>query len=142
VLVFLFPGALVCTLAGAAGMNAVLFSVLNVVGTITTVSLLYKSASVPVIKDVVDAVNGFYSKNFKWLTIVSLVLTGLYVLWQVRKGDSDLQSMAHIEEELEGTGQADATEPRHPHRYHRGRGRRHRGSPVPEAESDPWPPAS
>src|SRR5688572_15169228 len=46
VLVFFFPGALVCVLAGATGMSPLLFFILNVVGTIFTVTVLYHFASV------------------------------------------------------------------------------------------------
>ena len=97
-LVFFFPGALVCVLAGATGMSPVLFFVLNIVGTITTVTLLYHFASV--VEGPVDAINGFYGDNFKWLTVVSIVLTGLYVWNQWRQGKSEIQSLSSIEDEL------------------------------------------
>jgi membrane protein DedA with SNARE-associated domain len=107
VLVFFFPGSLVCVLAGATGMNPVLFAFLNVVGTIVTVSLLYQFASV--VQGPVDAINRFYSHNFKWLTAVSIALTGLYVWNQWRQGKSEIQSLTHLEQEL-GTAEDDAEE--------------------------------
>jgi membrane protein DedA with SNARE-associated domain len=98
VLVFFFPGALVCVLAGATGMSPVLFFVLNIVGTLFTVTVLYNFASV--VEGPVDAINRFYANNFKWLTVVSVVLTALYVWNQWRQGKSEIQSLANIEEQL------------------------------------------
>ena len=100
VLVFLFPGALICVLAGATGMNPVLFGILNVVGTIVTVTVLYHFASV--VEGPVDAINGFYGDNFKWLTVVSILLTGFYFWNQWRRGKSEIQSIARFEQEMEG----------------------------------------
>ena len=98
VLVFFFPGALVCVLAGATGMSPVLFFALNIVGTILTVTVLYNFASV--VEGPVDAINGFYGDNFKWLTVVSITLTGLYVWNQWRRGKGELQALTHIDDEL------------------------------------------
>jgi membrane protein DedA with SNARE-associated domain len=102
VLVFFFPGALICVLAGATGMNPVMFGVLNVVGTIVTVTLLYQFAGV--VKGPVDAINGFYSHNFKWLTAVSILLTGLWVWNQWRQGKSEIQTLTQLGEELPADG--------------------------------------
>jgi membrane protein DedA with SNARE-associated domain len=98
VLVFFFPGALVCVLAGATGMSPALFFVLNIVGTIFTVTVLYHFASV--VKGPVDAINGFYGNNFKWLTLVSITLTALYIWNQWRQGKSEIQSLTSLEDEL------------------------------------------
>lgn len=100
ILVFLSPGALVCVLAGATGMSPLLFVALNVVGTVTTVIVLYNFASV--VEGPVDAINNFYSDNFKWLTIVSILLTALYIWNQARRGKTEIQSLASLEEELGG----------------------------------------
>ena len=98
VLVFVAPGALVCVLAGATGMSPVLFFVLNVVGTITIVTVLFHFASV--VEGPVDAINGFYGDNFKWLTVVTVLLTAFYIGNQWRQGKSEIQSLSKLEEEL------------------------------------------
>jgi membrane protein DedA with SNARE-associated domain len=98
VLVFLFPGALVCVLAGATGMSPAAFVALNVVGTICTVTVLYHFASV--VEGPVDAINGFYGNNFKWLTVVSITLTVFYVANQWRQGKSEIQSLTSLDDEL------------------------------------------
>jgi membrane protein DedA with SNARE-associated domain len=98
VMVFLFPGPLVCVLAGATGMSIPLFAVCNVVGTFAAVVGYYYLAET--IKGPLDAVNRFYSRNFRWLLALSILLT-LYWLWdQRRKGR--MLSLAETEEELAG----------------------------------------
>ena len=99
VMVFLFPGAIVCVLAGATGMSPVLFLVVNVAGTVTVVSLIYRFAEV--LDGPLGAVNRFYANNGRTLTIISVVVT-VYWLWdQRRRGKSELQSISTIEKELE-----------------------------------------
>lgn len=99
-MVFLFPGAIVCVLAGATGMSPLLFLVLNVAGTITVVSLLYRFAEF--FEGPLGAINGFYANNNKTLTIISIVFTALWLVMQRRQGRSELESISAIEEELEG----------------------------------------
>ena len=99
VMVFFFPGAIVCVLAGATGMSPVLFLVVNVAGTVTVVSLIYRFAEV--LDGPLGAVNRFYANNGRTLTIISVVVT-VYWLWdQRRRGKSELQSISTIEKELE-----------------------------------------
>lgn len=98
-MVFLFPGAIVCVLAGATGMSPLLFLALNVAGTITMVSLLYRFAEF--FDGPLGAVNGFYADNNKLLTIISVVFTLLWLIMQRKQGRSDLESISTIEEELE-----------------------------------------
>ena len=98
-LVFLFPGIPVCVLAGATGMHPLVFGALNVAGTITMVTALYHFASL--VEGPVNAINGFYGDNFKWLTVVSILITALYVGTQWRRGKTDIQSITRLEHELE-----------------------------------------
>jgi membrane protein DedA with SNARE-associated domain len=98
-MVFLFPGAIVCVLAGATGMSPLLFLVLNVAGTVTVISLLYRFAEL--FEGPLGAINGFYADNNKLLTILSVVFTVLWLVMQRRRGKSELESISTIEEELE-----------------------------------------
>jgi len=100
VLVFLFPGPLVCVMAGATGMSIPAFAALNIIGTMSTVFALYEFAGL--VRGPVNAVNDFYSHNVKWLTIVTIVITLLWFLNQFRKGKSEVQSLTNLEQELEG----------------------------------------
>ena len=104
-MVFLFPGAIVCVLAGATGMSPVLFLALNVAGTVTVVSLVYRFAEL--LDGPLGVVNRFYANNGRTLTILSVGLT-LYWLWdQRRRGKSELQSLSTIEKELDDEQRAD-----------------------------------
>ncbi len=98
VVVFLFPGAIVCVLAGATGMNPFLFVLLNVAGTVTVVTLLYHFAEF--VETPIGAVNGFYSRNGVILTVISVLLTIWWVWDQRRRGRSEIQSLDAIEKEL------------------------------------------
>ncbi|HUR18076.1 MAG TPA: hypothetical protein VMZ51_03950 [Acidimicrobiales bacterium] len=102
VMVFLFPGAIVCVLAGATGMSPLLFLALNVAGTVTMVSLLYTFAEF--FDGPLGAVNRFYADNNKVLTIISIVFTVVWLVMQRSQGKSELESISSIEEELEGSG--------------------------------------
>ncbi|MGH9179193.1 MAG: DedA family protein [Acidimicrobiales bacterium] len=79
-LVFFFPGGVVCVLAGAAGMPAWLFLVLNVAGTLVTI-LLLRSAGEQVAGPLTSALD-FVGDNVLTLTVASVLLT---VLLAVRR---------------------------------------------------------
>jgi membrane protein DedA with SNARE-associated domain len=102
VLVFLFPGLFACVLAGATRMRPAVFMVLNLAGTVTVVTLLYRFAEV--FDGPLGAVNRFYGNNGLVLTIVSVTLTVLWLLNQRRQGKSDIKSVAGFEEELRAEG--------------------------------------
>ena len=97
-LVFLAPGPAICVLAGATGMSPVLFSVLNVVGTLTMVTLMYQLSEV--LDGPLGAINRFYANNTRTLFIVTFVALALYLLTQYRQGRGELQSVSSIEKEL------------------------------------------
>ncbi|CAN5638929.1 hypothetical protein BH20ACT2_BH20ACT2_25950 [soil metagenome] len=72
VLVALFPGGLICLLAGASGMSFGVFLGLALAGTLATVALLRvfgESLSGPV-----DLALAFTAENWLWLTVLSVVI--------------------------------------------------------------------
>jgi membrane protein DedA with SNARE-associated domain len=99
-LVFLFPGALVCVLAGAMGMNPWLFAALNVSGTIAILVVLYEFGDV--FSGPVGAVTRFFDRNFKLFTAISILLT-IYYFWDQRRRGK-VQSIKEAEAEIEGGG--------------------------------------
>jgi membrane protein DedA with SNARE-associated domain len=105
VLVFLFPGPLVCVLAGAAGMSPLWFAVCNVAGTITIVAVLYAFGDV--FHGPVSAVTGFVDRNFKVFTAVSILVTVLWLLDQRRRGKGEVTSVAEAERELEAEAEVE-----------------------------------
>jgi membrane protein DedA with SNARE-associated domain len=98
VMVFLFPGPLVCVLAGATGMRVATFVLCNVIGTLVVVTFYYHLAST--IEGPLNWVNDFYSDNFKWLLAISISLTLLWVWDQRRKGK--VPTLSEAEDALEG----------------------------------------
>lgn len=77
-MVFLFPGAVVCALAGQTGMAPRIFLPLNIIGTICVV--LSVRAFSDAIASPVEAVLGFFNRNLVLTTSISV---GLVVLWLV-----------------------------------------------------------
>ena len=109
-MVFAFPGAVVCVLAGATGMSPVLFLVLNLLGTVVVVTLVYEFAEA--FDGPLGAVNRFYEHHTWLLSLVSIAIVGLWFLAQRRRGRSELRSIATIEMELAETA---GTAPRPSH---------------------------
>lgn len=97
VLVFVFPGAMVCVLAGATGMSPTLFAILNVTGTIAMVAAMWALAGV--FEGPVGSFTGFVSDNAVWLTALTVVLTAVYLVSQRRRSRISLSELAALEED-------------------------------------------
>ncbi len=100
-MVFLFPGILVCVLAGAVGMRTRPFLVLNISGTVAAVVALRFFAQQ--LDGPVGAIQDFNDANVGWLTGLTVVLAVGWLLWQRRRGASEVQSLGEIEDELTAT---------------------------------------
>ena len=98
-MVFLFPGQLVCVLAGATGMSPVLFLALNVLGTLAVVFLLRRFGDA--FSGPVESVTGFVGDNWRWLTAVSVLFTALWLWQQRRTGGGALGTVQALEDEIE-----------------------------------------
>ena len=77
-LVAMFPGGVVCVLAGASRMPTVVFLVLNVVGTVVTIVLLRRFGDA--FAQPIEAVVDFVGANVVVLTAASVALSAVYVL--------------------------------------------------------------
>ena len=102
--VFLFPGAVVCALAGVVRMRFPVFMALNMAGTLTAVIAL--KAFGDVFASPVEAIVGFFDRNLLVTTIISIVLVTLSVLagrWQGKMEMSmkDLDELERAAEEDE-----------------------------------------
>ena len=97
-MVFLFPGALVCVLAGVSRMSVRMFVTLNFLGTVTMVIVLRLFARV--LRDPIDAVLRFNDRNVKWLTVVSIALVVVALVLQRVRGGGDLEAVLEIEKDL------------------------------------------
>ena len=99
-MVFLFPGAVVCALAGATGMNPVGFVATNLAGTVTAVmAVRIFSAS---IASPVEAILGFFRRNLVVTTSITVALVILSLVLNWYQGKLDALELDKIEGELEG----------------------------------------
>ncbi len=86
--VFLFPGAIVCALAGVVRMRFATFMALNVAGTLAAVITL--KAFGDVVASPVDAVVGFFDRNLLLTSVISVLLVVLSI-WAGRvQGKAEL----------------------------------------------------
>ncbi|MBA2497346.1 MAG: hypothetical protein H0V33_09690 [Acidimicrobiia bacterium] len=97
-LVFLFPGLLVCVLAGATGMRTRTFLALNLAGTVAVVLALRAFADP--LEPVIEPVTDFVEANQTWLTVVTALLVVLWLAWQRARGRSELTTARTLERDL------------------------------------------
>jgi membrane protein DedA with SNARE-associated domain len=96
-MVFLFPGAVVCALAGATGMPFPAFVVTNLAGTITMVILLRLAGDV--LSGPVDAVLGFFDRNLVTTTAITIALVVLSLILQRAQGKAEVPSVKELEDD-------------------------------------------
>lgn len=103
-MVFLFPGAIVCALAGQTGMSPVGFLVANLAGTLTSVFAVRVFSDA--ISSPVESLLGFFDRNIVLTTVVSVSLVVLSLVLNRAQGklDADL-------DELDGDKTEGGTEP-------------------------------
>jgi membrane protein DedA with SNARE-associated domain len=94
-MVFAFPGAIVCALAGQTGMSPVGFMVTNLAGTLTAVFAVRRFSST--IASPVEGLLGFFSRHIVATTAVSIGLVVLSVVLNRFQDKLDLDL-----DELEG----------------------------------------
>jgi len=99
-MVFLFPGQVVCALAGKVGMPFGAFLAVNLAGTLATVSVLRLFGDI--FGGPVDAILGFFSRHLVVVTIVSFGLVILSLALNHLQGKSKLPAVEELEGEPEG----------------------------------------
>ena len=98
VFVLLWPGLLVCTLAGATGMRFSVFIILNIVGTIATTYLSYAASDL--VSGPINWINNLYSGNQKLFLIISIVSFGLMFVTRRLQGKGEPLSVKEVEKVL------------------------------------------
>jgi membrane protein DedA with SNARE-associated domain len=94
VMVFLFPGAPVCVLAGASGMSPIVFALCNLGGTISVVVGLRVFSTA--ISGPIESLTSFVDHNAKWLALAA-VLSTAYLFWQQRRtGTGEIQALTDL----------------------------------------------
>ncbi|MDQ3980363.1 MAG: hypothetical protein M3314_12545 [Actinomycetota bacterium] len=92
--VFLFPGAIVCAMAGVIRMRFAVFLALNISGTLAAVISLKVFGDA--VSEPVEALIGFFDRNLLTTTIVSIVLVGLSVVlgrWESQLSVKDIEDL-------------------------------------------------
>jgi len=102
VFVFLFPGGLVCVLAGATGMPMRTFLAVDLVGTLTVIAGLRLVGST--IATPVDTLRRFLGDHLVWTTALSVGLTIAWLVYQRRRGASEIESVSDVVEDFETGG--------------------------------------
>ncbi len=101
-MVFLFPGAVVCALAGATGMPFVAFLAVNLAGTITAVVAVRLSSGL--LAAPVDAILDFFNDHLVVTTAVTIGLVVLSFVLNRVMGSSEIPSVAELEADEGGDG--------------------------------------
>ncbi len=96
-MVFLFPGAIVCALAGRMGMPFAWFLVVNVAGTIASVSVVRLFGDI--LGGPVDAILGFFNRHLVATTVVTVSLVVLSLVINRLQGNSEIPSVDELEGE-------------------------------------------
>ncbi|MDP8937888.1 MAG: VTT domain-containing protein [Actinomycetota bacterium] len=98
-MVFAFPGAIVCALAGTTGMSFTGFLIANLAGTLTSVIAVRIFSDA--ISSPVEALLGFFERNMVATTAVSVTLVVLSLVLNRAQGRLEGTSVDALEKELE-----------------------------------------
>lgn len=98
-MVFLFPGALVCVLAGVTGMRPIVFGALNLAGTLVAVLVLRAFAGI--LESPLERLLAWNERNVGWLTAVLVATVAASLWWQHRRGTGDLRAARDLAEQLD-----------------------------------------
>ncbi len=102
-MVFFFPGAIVCALAGQTGMSPIGFLTTNLAGTLTAIIAVRRFSST--IASPVEGLLAFFSRNLVVTTAISIGLVVLSLVLNRAQGKLDVDL-----DELEGSQSSDVEE--------------------------------
>lgn len=108
-MVFLFPGAVVCALAGATGMPFPAFIAVNLAGTVTAVVALRLAGDV--LSAPVDSLLGFFERNMVLSLVVTISLAVLSLVLNWAQGRMEIPSVEELEGERATAEDATAAAP-------------------------------
>lgn len=97
-LVFLAPNNIICLFAGAAGISVAGFLLANLAGTLVRLYLIRRVGEA--FEAPIDDLLGFLADHRIPLLVLSVVIVGASSLWELRKGDSELEAVLHLDDEL------------------------------------------
>lgn len=98
-LVLLAPNNFICLFAGSAGMRPAKFLALNIIGTIGRLVLIRWLGDV--FTSPIDWLVEFI-RDYRWpLTALSVAFVGFTIWQETRSGETELEALLHLEDELE-----------------------------------------
>lgn len=106
-LVFIAPNNFICLFAGAAGMSVAGFFLTNLAGTLVRLYLIRRVGET--FEAPLGDVLGFLGEHRLPLLVASIGLVALTSLLELRKGDSELDAMMHLDDVLAGDDGAAST---------------------------------
>lgn len=97
-LVFLAPNNIICLFAGAAGMSVAGFLLANLAGTLVRLFLIRRLGEA--FEAPIDDLLQFLADYRIPLLVLSVVIVAASSLWELRKGDSELEAVLHLDDDL------------------------------------------
>lgn len=98
-IVFVAPNNVFCLMAGAAGMSVTGFFLVNLAGTVARLYLIRRLGET--FEAPIDSVLDFLTEYRIPLLVLSVVLVAATSLWELRRGDSELDAVLHLDDDLE-----------------------------------------
>lgn len=98
-LIFIAPNNFICLFAGAAGMPIAAFFVVNLAGTAFRLWLIRRFGEA--FDRPLDAIVDWIGAHRLILLVISFALVGLSIALEARRGETEIESLTHLDEELE-----------------------------------------
>jgi membrane protein DedA with SNARE-associated domain len=98
-LIFVAPNNYICLFAGAAGMPLKAFFAVNVAGTVTRLYLIRRFGET--FESPIDDVVEWIGDHRAPLLVVTVALVLISIALEVKRGETEVSSLAHLDDELE-----------------------------------------
>jgi membrane protein DedA with SNARE-associated domain len=102
-LIFIAPNNYICLFAGAAGMPLRAFFAVNLAGTLTRLWLIRLVGEA--FESPLDDLVNWIGDNRIPLLIASVALVIASIALEARRGETEVEALAHLDDELEGTAE-------------------------------------
>jgi membrane protein DedA with SNARE-associated domain len=107
-LIFVAPNNYICLFAGAAGMPLKAFFAVNLAGTLTRLYLIRRFGEA--FESPIDDLVGWIGDNRVPLLIVTVALVVVSIALEAKRGETEISSLAHLDDELEAEAAAQQDE--------------------------------
>jgi len=98
-LIFIAPNNFICLFAGAAGMPSAAFFVVNIAGTAFRLWLIRKFGEA--FDKPITVIVDWIGDHRLILLVISFALVGLSIALEARRGETEIGSLTHLDDELE-----------------------------------------